>query len=686
MILSTLQKAPFTGKQIAENYSMEAIKKYLVDNFEVGFVLVILVFVSATVWLVETKLSFLNFFYLPVLLSSYYLGTRSGVLGAFFTFLVIALFAGIYPDRFTAPMDGFGLAASILTWAGFLILTAVIVGFTHRELQDKVTEALLSKAEASGNAELLEQTMVTILELESELDYKVNERTRALEEQTKSITARKERVEETLYSTMDPVVVKLMTQGRIRTENRRISVMRSDLKGFTKYSEEHPPEVAIAELNKFLGDMETILLNYNAHIDKYMGDGIMSEFGAPLHYEKHTLLAVACAWKMQEKMQHAKHPFKLGIGISTGAATTGMIGVKRQSFTAFGDTVNLASRIEGMCEPGRITVDESTFTECNDIFDFKPVSDLPTYARSGNHALVDEISILIKAVSANVNNVSMRIELAHLLKEANDLEQAHLHLKSAMELEPSNKEVKVAYAENSVLMEEQRDLTVRGRRSIVRLYEIVAFKNPLNTATQLPSHLLENLQEKLDQLVTYPDDFILPVECLDGSVGFSRLTGITAFLIADRMNLVDQEKHDILEAGYLAEIGKTIVPENILNRNGSLSEDDYSHVYMHPRESVRKLHNTGYDNEKMLEIIECHHENFDGSGYPAGIQGENIPIGARILAVAEAYISLTMNRPYRGPRDGKAALAEISVYVHRGKFDPIVVDTLSEIVTMLDTK
>ena len=89
---------------------MEAIKKYLVDNFEVGFVLVILVFVSATVWLVETKLSFLNFFYLPVLLSSYYLGTRSGVLGAFFTFLVIALFAGIYPDRFTAPMDGFGLS------------------------------------------------------------------------------------------------------------------------------------------------------------------------------------------------------------------------------------------------------------------------------------------------------------------------------------------------------------------------------------------------------------------------------------------------------------------------------------------------------------------------------------------------------------------------------------------------
>ncbi|MFT7472133.1 MAG: adenylate cyclase [Kiritimatiellia bacterium] len=665
---------------------MEPLKQYLIDNFEGVFVLVILIFVSAIVWFVESKLSFLNFFYLPVLLGSYYLGIRSGVLGAFLCFLIIGIFAGIYPDRFTAPMDNFGLAASVLTWAGFLILTAVIVGFTHRELQEKMTEALRSKAEASGNAELLEQTMTTIREFESELDYKVEERTRVLEEKTKSIRAHKEKVEETLYSTMDPAVVKLMIEGRIRTENRRISVMFSDLKGFTKYSEDHSAEVVITELNKYLGDMETILLNYNAHIDKYMGDGIMSEFGAPIRYEKHPLLAVACAWKMQEKMQRAKHPFELRVGISTGVATTGIIGAKRQSFTAFGDTVNLASRIEGMCEPGRVTVDEATFNECKDIFDFRPVSGLASYTQSGNPALVDEITALIKAVDASAEDVSMRIELARLLKEANDPEQAHLHLKLAMELEPSNKDVKVAYAENSVLMEQQRDLTVRGRRSTVHLYEVAAFKNPLARALQLPSHLLEDLQEKLDKLVAYPEDFILPVECIDGSVGFARLTGITAFLIADRMNLVDQEKHDILEAGYLAEIGKTIVPENILNRNGGLTEDDFTHIHMHPREGVRKLRNTGYENEKMLELIECHHENYDGSGYPAGIQGENIPIGARILAVAEAYISLTTNRPYRDPWDGKAALTEIGKYVRTGKFDPMVVDTLSEIVGELDKK
>jgi hypothetical protein len=201
---------------------MEALKRYLVDNFEGVFILVILLSVSAIVWQVDSKLSFLNFFYLPVLLSSYYLGTRSGVLGGIFTILIIILFAFLYPEIFIGPTDVFSLWVSIITWASFLVLTAVIVGFTHRELQEKMTEALRAKAEASGNAELLEQTMTTIREFESELDYKVEERTRVLEEKTKSIEEHKVKVEETLYSTMDPAVVKLMIENRIRTENRRI--------------------------------------------------------------------------------------------------------------------------------------------------------------------------------------------------------------------------------------------------------------------------------------------------------------------------------------------------------------------------------------------------------------------------------------------------------------------------------
>jgi HD-GYP domain-containing protein (c-di-GMP phosphodiesterase class II) len=93
-------------------------------------------------------------------------------------------------------------------------------------------------------------------------------------------------------------------------------------------------------------------------------------------------------------------------------------------------------------------------------------------------------------------------------------------------------------------------------------------------------------------------------------------------------------KHDALEDGYLAEIGTTIIPENILNRNGGLTDDDFAHIHMLPREDVRRLRNIDYGNERMLELITCHHENYDGSGYPTEIKAENILAGARILAVA----------------------------------------------------
>ncbi len=662
---------------------MEALKKYLIDNFEGVFILVILVCVSGMVWLVESKLAFLNFFYLPVLLSSYYLGIRSGVLGAFFTFLVVVIFASIYPDIFIGVVDQFTLWASILTWAGFLILTAVVVGFTHRQLQEEMTGALRAKAEASGNAELLEQTMSTIREFESELDYKVEERTKALEEKTKSISEHKEKVEEALYSTMDPAVVKLMIENRIRTESRRISVMFADIKNFTNYSEEHSAEVVIADLNKYLADMESILLQYNAHIDKYMGDAIMAEFGAPIRHEKHSLQAVAAAWKMQKRMHKAHSIFKMRIGITTGLATTGIIGAKRQSFTAFGDVVKLADRIQTMCEPGKITVDEATYKECQDVFEFKPVSALSSYTQSGNPGLVENINELVKAIEEAPRDIGLRLEIARKLREANDPEQAREHLKEAMELDSENSAIKIEYAETMLVLDKQRDIADSGRRSTLHLYEVVGYINPLSHYKQLPSHLLQEHEDKLEKFISYPQDLILPVECIDGSVGFSKLVGITAYLIADRMDLADQEKHDILEAGYLAEIGKSIVPENVLNRNGGLSDDDFAHIHMHPREGVRKLRSAGYENEKMLDLIECHHENFDGSGYPAGIKGDNIPIGSRVIAVAEQYVSLTTKRPYRDPWEGKAAFNEISKYVNSGKFDPYVVDKLGEIIAEL---
>ena len=168
----------------------------------------------------------------------------------------------------------------------------------------------------------------------------------------------KHRVEEALYATMDATVVKLMIEKRLRTEKRRISVMFCDLQGFTQYMEERQAEVVIADLNKFLAEVEETLFAYKAHLDKYIGDGVMAEFGAPVNYERHTLMAVMAGLKMQEGLAYDGFPWQMRVGIATGEPIIGLIGHKRQSYTALGDVVNVASRTKdcysrGNCHPSR---------------------------------------------------------------------------------------------------------------------------------------------------------------------------------------------------------------------------------------------------------------------------------------------------------------------------------------------
>lgn len=661
---------------------MQAFKKYLIDNFEQAFVLLILVSVASIVYFVPYKLSFLNFFYLPVLLSAYYLSIRSAVLGTVLTFIMVSIYAYLYPNAFLPESSPFTMWASIITWASFLVLTAVVVGYTHRKLQEKITEAVKVRAELTGNRDLLEQTVDALRDIESNMDDKVQERTQALEESTRSIEAHKEKVEEALYATMDPAVVKLMIDKRIRTENRRISVQFCDLKGFTQYSEEHSADVVITELNKYLADMEGILLQYNAHIDKYMGDGIMTEFGAPNNFDKHALLAVAAGWKMQQAMEVGQYPWPLRVGIATGVTTTGIIGSKRQTYTALGDTVNLASRIENLCEPGKVTVSEETYRECDQYFNFvrKTLVSVDDEEAAAMRSKVDQ---LLKNVEQRPEDIELRLEMGEALLAVNDAEQALQHFKEAMGLDPDNDKAKLAYAETAVKIEQTDKVQVKGRSQAVNLYEVQGIKDPLEVYNNIPQAVYKEVKEHITRLVPYPEDIVLPIECIDGSVGFSQMIGVLAYLIADRMDLADQDKHDILEAGYLAEIGKTIVPENVLNRRGSLSSDDFTTVHMHPREAVRKLKNMGYRNEAMLVIIECHHENFNGSGYPAGRKAEDIPLGARIVAVAEAYISLTSARPYRDAWEAHAAYQELGKFTDSGKFDPAVMKVLGELVEVL---
>ncbi|HZP02311.1 MAG TPA: HD domain-containing phosphohydrolase, partial [Terriglobia bacterium] len=122
------------------------------------------------------------------------------------------------------------------------------------------------------------------------------------------------------------------------------------------------------------------------------------------------------------------------------------------------------------------------------------------------------------------------------------------------------------------------------------------------------------------------------------------------------------------------------VPHHILNRGGSLTEQEAKLVEKYVEESVAALKRMGFVDPRFIEVVRHHHESFLGTGYPDGLKGEEIPIGARITAVAEGYSALTAWRPYHDPWDVRVALSELRKGVEKGRYDPKVVDALFELL------
>ncbi|MFH1020253.1 MAG: adenylate/guanylate cyclase domain-containing protein, partial [Pseudomonadota bacterium] len=138
-------------------------------------------------------------------------------------------------------------------------------------------------------------------------------------------------------------------------EQRDITVLFTDLEGFTSLSERLPPRMIANLLNEYFELMTQAVFRYQGTLDKFIGDAVMAFWGAPIPQEDHPRRAVACAMDMlaalesfnQSLREKGQSPLKMRIGIHTGVAVVGNLGCpSRFSFTALGDTVNLASRLE----------------------------------------------------------------------------------------------------------------------------------------------------------------------------------------------------------------------------------------------------------------------------------------------------------------------------------------------------
>ena len=149
--------------------------------------------------------------------------------------------------------------------------------------------------------------------------------------------------------------------------------------------------------------------------------------------------------------------------------------------------------------------------------------------------------------------------------------------------------------------------------------------------------------------------------------------------IAQRLALTSEAVEDIELGGRVHDIGKIGVREEVLNKNDRLTEDEYAHVMTHPMVGWRILQPLLRDKPRALNIVRFHHERYDGRGVPDGLSGDNIPLEARIAAVADTFDAMTSARPYRPGLKVEIALAEIK-RCSGTQFDPEVADAFLDLV------
>ena len=152
--------------------------------------------------------------------------------------------------------------------------------------------------------------------------------------------------------------------------------------------------------------------------------------------------------------------------------------------------------------------------------------------------------------------------------------------------------------------------------------------------------------------------------------------------IAKRLLFSPKERSELQIASYLHDIGKIGISNRFINKKGTLTPTDWVIIKQHTKKSVELLIPLNLS-ANILSYIQHHHERFDGTGYPDGLAGEQIPLGARIIAIADSYDSMTSDRPYRKPLTNGDAKNEL--VKNAGKqFDPNLVSLFLDVLKEME--
>jgi adenylate cyclase len=219
-------------------------------------------------------------------------------------------------------------------------------------------------------------------------------------------------------------------------EKQELTVLFSDIRGFTSLSEQLPPEEIVPQLNEYLTSMTQVVLDHHGTLDKYIGDAVMAIFGAPLPQPDHPVRACASALSMvktlrllqQDWMARNRPVLQIGIGINTGLMMVGNMGSERRfDYTVIGDNVNLASRLEGLTKMYgvSIVVSEATWALAKDGFICREL-DLVRVKGKKKPAAIYQLMDTVENIASYRKPLALFDEALKLFREKNVLQAMEL--------------------------------------------------------------------------------------------------------------------------------------------------------------------------------------------------------------------------------------------------------------------
>lgn len=205
-------------------------------------------------------------------------------------------------------------------------------------------------------------------------------------------------------------------------------------------------------------------------------------------------------------------------------------------------------------------------------------------------------------------------------------------------------------------------------------------KNRVEVYASVLDEIKKEINESENELVTSIKTLISVINAKDRyTYGHSERVVMFSRMLADKLELSEREKKDLVYGAYMHDIGKINIPVDILNKKMPLTKEEWERLKQHPDQGAEIIR-TVESLQSIIPLIRHHHEKYDGTGYPAGLRGEEIPYLARVLTVIDSFDAMTSNRPYNKHKTYEEGFAELRKFSGI-QFDPDIVEVFIETIS-----